>query len=754
MADNDGAFEDPDEAGVFEDWIEVYNPGESAVDMTGMYLTDDLAVPAKWQVPAGVTAPAKGWVLFLADEDPAQGSRHAGFKLGKGGEAVGLFQPDGTTLVDSVTFGAQTTNVSWGRLPDGGADWALFDPATPGTANVRATWVPVTPVGVPVATHATGASSSAWRTDVGILNRATVEANVEVRLRASTGVRGHATTVPSSGQVVLADVVALLGSDGSAPIEVLSDQDVHVTSRTYNLVPSSSSCFTGGTLGLDLAASAAAAGLSSGQTAWLTPLVENGRFRTNVALTTASDAAAAAPVTLHDALGSILASYDVTLDAGEWKQEDRPFSTRAGRATLDGGYAKVTATAGSGILPYATVIDNLTNDPTTVPMRRAGASSGVTTAGSGHLLVNEVMADNDASFEDPDEAGAFEDWFEIYNPGTAAADMGGMYLTDDLTKPTKWQVPTGVSVPAGGHVVFLADEDTDQGSRHAGFKLGKGGETVGLFLSDGATLVDSVTFGAQTTNVSYGRIPDGGPTWAALSPSTPGAANRLTTWLPVATHASGVGTSAWRTDVGLLNPGASSVDVEVRFLAPDGTRSTTTTLPAGAQTVLTDIVSSLGSDGSAPVEVRAGQPVLVTSRTYTAIDVASTCFPGGTLGLDLPGATAAEGLAGGETGLLAPLAENAQYRTNLALANAGTEAARVTITLVDAGGSDLTSWTVDLAAGAWVQENRPFAAKAGTTSITGGYARVTVVSGSGILAYATVIDNVTNDPTTVMGVRS
>jgi hypothetical protein len=329
-----------------------------------------------------------------------------------------------------------------------------------------------------------------------------------------------------------------------------------------------------------------------------------------------------------------------------------------------------------------------------------------------------------------------------------------MYLTDDLTKPTKWQVPTGVSVPAGGHVVFLADEDTDQGSRHAGFKLGKGGETVGLFLSDGATLVDSVTFGAQTTNVSYGRIPDGGPTWAALSPSTPGAANRLTTWLPVATHASGVGTSAWRTDVGLLNPGASSVDVEVRFLAPDGTRSTTTTLPAGAQTVLTDIVSSLGSDGSAPVEVRAGQPVLVTSRTYTAIDVASTCFPGGTLGLDLPGATAAEGLAGGETGLLAPLAENAQYRTNLALANAGTEAARVTITLVDAGGSDLTSWTVDLAAGAWVQENRPFAAKAGTTSITGGYARVTVVSGSGILAYATVIDNVTNDPTTVMGVRS
>ena len=749
MADNGTAFADPDEAGACEDWIEVWNPGDVTVDMTGMYLTDDLTKPTKWQVPSGVTVPAKGWVVFLADEETSQGSRHAGFKLGKSGEAVGLYQPDGATLVDSVTFGAQTTDVSWGRYPDGGSDWVLFSPSTPGAANLRTSWVAATTSWLPVAVHSSGASSSAWRTDVGVLNRATIEANVEVRFHASGGAKSLSTKVPASGQLLLGDVVSLLGSSGAGPVEVLSDQDVHVTSRTYSLIPSASACGGGGTVGLDLGAAKATAGLSAGESAYLTPLVENGRFRTNVALANASGSAASATVSLHDAAGNPLVSYDVTLASGEWTQEDRPFATRAGRSDLDGAWAKVTATSGAGLFAYATVIDDATNDPTAVPMRRSGASSASATSGTGLLLVNEVMADNDAAFEDPDEAGAYEDWVELYNPGSSAVDMGGMYLTDDLTKPTKWQVPAGVSVPAKGHVVFLADEETAQGARHAGFKLSKGGEAVGLFLSDGATLVDSVTFGAQATNVSFGRFPDGGSAWASLSPATAGAANRLSTWLPVATHADGAGTSAWRTDVGLLNPGAEAVDAEVRFLAPAGTSTRSVTLAAGHQTVLADLVASLGSDGSAPVEVRAGRPLLVTSRTYTSIDASAACFPGGTLGLDLPSATAAEGLSAGETGWLAPLSEDAQYRTNVAFANAGTEDARVTVTLVDAEGNDLTGWTIDLAAGAWVQENRPFAQKAGRSSLTAGTARVTVVSGSGVLAYATVVDNVTNDPTTV-----
>lgn len=65
-------------------------------------------------------------------------------------------------------------------------------------------------------------------------------------------------------------------------------------------------------------------------------------------------------------------------------------------------------------------------------------------AASALLRINELMASNTNFIEDPNEAGAFEDWFEIYDPGTAAADMSGMYLTDTMQDPTRGQVPQGV----------------------------------------------------------------------------------------------------------------------------------------------------------------------------------------------------------------------------------------------------------------------------------------------------------------------
>ncbi|MGB7324082.1 MAG: PKD domain-containing protein, partial [Rubripirellula sp.] len=133
--------------------------------------------------------------------------------------------------------------------------------------------------------------------------------------------------------------------------------------------------------------------------------------------------------------------------------------------------------------------------------------------------------DNDATIEDPDEAGAFEDWVELYNPGTTSVDLSGFYLTDDATDPTQWQFPAGSTIDAGGYLIIWADGDTDQGDDHAAFKLSAGGESVLLYNVDGTTLVDSVTFGEQTTDVSYGRFPDGSSTLTVLSAATPGASN-------------------------------------------------------------------------------------------------------------------------------------------------------------------------------------------------------------------------------------
>jgi PKD repeat protein len=141
------------------------------------------------------------------------------------------------------------------------------------------------------------------------------------------------------------------------------------------------------------------------------------------------------------------------------------------------------------------------------------------------VFINEIMADNDTTIEDPDEAGAFEDWIELYNPGTASVDLSGFYLTDDAGNPTQWQFPAGSTIAAGGYLIIWADGESEQGNNHASFKLSAGGESVLLYNTDGTTLIDSIEFGAQTTDVSYGRFPNGSSTLVVLSAATPGAAN-------------------------------------------------------------------------------------------------------------------------------------------------------------------------------------------------------------------------------------
>ena len=77
----------------------------------------------------------------------------------------------------------------------------------------------------------------------------------------------------------------------------------------------------------------------------------------------------------------------------------------------------------------------------------------------------------------------------------------------------------------GGYALIWADDDTEQGPFHAGFKLSRSGEDVGLFDSDGQTLIDSLSFGPQQEDVSYGRSIDGGGLWQFLESPSPGTAN-------------------------------------------------------------------------------------------------------------------------------------------------------------------------------------------------------------------------------------
>jgi hypothetical protein len=119
------------------------------------------------------------------------------------------------------------------------------------------------------------------------------------------------------------------------------------------------------------------------------------------------------------------------------------------------------------------------------------------------------MASND--FAVSDQFGENDDWIEIYNTTQFDISTSGLYLTDDLTNFDKWALPNSV-IPADGYMIIWADEDGGQGDNHANFKLSSNGEFVGLNYGDG-TQIDSISFGAQTVDIAYGRFPNGTGPW-------------------------------------------------------------------------------------------------------------------------------------------------------------------------------------------------------------------------------------------------
>ena len=143
----------------------------------------------------------------------------------------------------------------------------------------------------------------------------------------------------------------------------------------------------------------------------------------------------------------------------------------------------------------------------------------------GRLYITEFMASNSATIVDPDEPTEYPDWIELYNDTPAPLELGGMYLTNDLDQKTLWRIPDGVRIDGGSYLLFWADNEAEQGPRHTSFKLPKEGGDVGLIAPDGKTVIDSVSYGTQGTDISMGRVPDVSNTWKFVQQPTPGQPN-------------------------------------------------------------------------------------------------------------------------------------------------------------------------------------------------------------------------------------
>ncbi len=149
----------------------------------------------------------------------------------------------------------------------------------------------------------------------------------------------------------------------------------------------------------------------------------------------------------------------------------------------------------------------------------------------GQLVINEFLASN--TIDATNENGNHSDWIELYNSASSPISLFGLYLTDDVTNPSKFSFPQGTTILPDSFLIVWADEENStSGYVHANFKLAVAGEA--LMLSNGEnSIIDSISFGVQTDDVSMGRCPNGTGDFDFLSLTSFNSENCIDPVIPV-----------------------------------------------------------------------------------------------------------------------------------------------------------------------------------------------------------------------------
>ena len=123
----------------FDSWIELYNAGDSEIDLGGLYLSDDESNLRRWRMPADMgSIPAGGFkVVWLGSNDIK--TTQAPFKLDCDGGTVFLSDSEGQ-LLTRQDYPSAMSRTAWARTTDGGSEWGWTATATPGASNTTATF--------------------------------------------------------------------------------------------------------------------------------------------------------------------------------------------------------------------------------------------------------------------------------------------------------------------------------------------------------------------------------------------------------------------------------------------------------------------------------------------------------------------------------------------------------------------------------------------------------------------------------------
>jgi hypothetical protein len=457
-----------DENGENDAWVELYNPNGTAINLSNYGISDDQGNPGKYSLP-DTTIPSKDYVIVWTDGQSSQGGLHTGFSLDASGDE--LYLSNNTGSVDSVSFGAQAPDTSYGRFPNETGNFQQTFP-TPEADNQRL--LPTYNIGeVTTVDNQTGeVDSLGVRCKItGIIhgfNRRTD--GYEVSLQDSTGGIGLFEFSNVSGYTPEeGDKITVRGEigqfNGLAQLRPDSIRVVSQDNELYDPVVTDA--------------------LSEDTEAVLTTLEDytiidtsqwGGSSAFNVDITNGTDTFIirideAAPLINQ---GPALGYFDVT---GEGWQFD-------GSEPYFGGYQ---------VFPEST--DAFRYDT--------------------NLVVNEFLAVNNSG--EADELGEQDPWIELYNKGDEALNPSA-YLVSDGSGATEGSRLPDTTIQPGERLTIWADGDPLQQGIHTNFALSSDGGTITLATPYG-DVFETVDYGPQSPDTSMARNPEGTGSFGEATPT-------------------------------------------------------------------------------------------------------------------------------------------------------------------------------------------------------------------------------------------
>jgi hypothetical protein len=477
-------------ASAFDEWIELYNSEDGAVDLTGWRLTDggDIDVPL-----AGLIA-AHGTFLLERTDDTTVSSIPASQiytgGLSNGGETL--------TLLDDLGRTIDTANGQGGPWPAGDAA-ARASMARFGDDDIPEAWGTSTMAGS--ALDASGAPIIGSPGGVNTFGSPTATSTEESATPPAT-----ATITPSAAAAgaILINEVAWAGTRASASdewIELYNPTDTELALDNWRLTD-------GGDIDLALAGIIPAGGYF---------LLE----RTDDSTVSDIPADLIYTGTLTNS-GESLALIDGvghTIDTANPRGRRWPAGDAESRASMErrsngAGWGTFTGYFGLGHDASGNAVRGTPRGPNslTFPQPTPTWIPGV-------LVINEVLPRPHYDWEGTGGVTVSDEFIELYNRGPGGVFLKGWWLDDEEDSGSRPHDLPAVTLPAGEHIVLFRSKI------HIG--LNDSGDTVRLLSPDGR-VIDQISYlSVRAYNLSYGRLPDGSSHMAYGLWPTPGEPNLL-----------------------------------------------------------------------------------------------------------------------------------------------------------------------------------------------------------------------------------